>query len=102
MAMHDDLCIVCADPLEFTAFGSCGHKEVCSKCVARMRFVLKDRGCVFCRQENAHVYFTRFMGDYTARLAPEDFDNLQVNVLEFLLLDAKLEVFGLAWPGGHI
>ncbi|EFJ45378.1 hypothetical protein VOLCADRAFT_105930 [Volvox carteri f. nagariensis] len=77
MAMHDDLCLVCADPLEFTAFGSCGHKEVCSRCVARMRFVLKDRGCVFCRQENAQVYFTRFMGDYTARLAPEEFENLQ-------------------------
>ncbi|GIL46701.1 hypothetical protein Vafri_3620 [Volvox africanus] len=77
MSMNDDLCLVCADPLEFTAFGSCGHKEVCSRCVARMRFVLKDRGCVFCRQENAQVYFTRFMGDYTARLAPEEFDKLQ-------------------------
>ncbi|GFR43781.1 hypothetical protein Agub_g4897 [Astrephomene gubernaculifera] len=74
---HDDVCLVCADPLEFTAFGSCGHKEVCSRCVARMRFVLKDKGCVFCRQENAQVYFTRFMGDFTARLAPEDFDGLQ-------------------------
>ncbi|GLC59369.1 hypothetical protein PLESTB_001479000 [Pleodorina starrii] len=42
-----------------------------------MRFVLKDRGCVFCRQDNAQVYFTRFMGDYTARLGPEDFDKLQ-------------------------
>ncbi|GLI58515.1 hypothetical protein VaNZ11_000251 [Volvox africanus] len=77
MSMNDDLCLVCADPLEFTAFGSCGHKEVCSRCVARMRFVLKDRGCVFCRQENVQAYFTRFMGDYTARLAPEEFDQLQ-------------------------
>ncbi|PNH12741.1 LIM domain and RING finger protein [Tetrabaena socialis] len=70
------------------AIGVCGHNEVCSKCVARMRFVLKDRGCVFCRQENTQVVFTRFMGDYTSRLAPEDFDKLQARV-------ASRELFAL-------
>ncbi|KAG2498874.1 hypothetical protein HYH03_003066 [Edaphochlamys debaryana] len=39
--------------------------------------VLQDKGCVFCRQENPAVFFTRFMGDYTARLGPEDFDKIQ-------------------------
>lgn len=74
----DDCCLVCADPLEWTAFGPCGHKEVCSRCVARMRFVLKDNGCVLCRQESKEVFFTKFMGDYTARLQPEQFAELQV------------------------
>ncbi len=77
-AQVDDLCLVCADPLEWTAFGPCGHNEVCSRCVARMRFVLKEPGCVFCRQESPAVFFTRFMGDYTKRVAPEEFAELQV------------------------
>ena len=76
--MVDDCCLVCAEPLEWTAFGACGHKEVCSRCVARMRFVLKDNGCVLCRQEIKEVFFTKFMGDFTARLAPEQFAELPV------------------------
>lgn len=79
--VESDVCLVCADPLDFTAFGVCGHNEVCSRCVARMRIVLKDKGCVFCRQECGQVFFTRFMGDYTARLGPEDFDKLKVGLV---------------------
>ena len=30
----DDSCAVCADALEFVAYEACGHKEVCSTCVA--------------------------------------------------------------------
>lgn len=45
------ICCICADPLEWTAYGVCNHKETCSKCVARWRFVLKVRGssheCMF-------------------------------------------------------
>ena len=29
----DDSCAVCADALEWVAYGACGHKEVCSTCV---------------------------------------------------------------------
>lgn len=68
-----DCCLVCADPLEWTGVGVCGHKEICSRCVARMRFVLKDNNCVLCKQESPAVFFTRFMGDYTARVPAEDY-----------------------------
>ncbi|GAX74773.1 hypothetical protein CEUSTIGMA_g2220.t1 [Chlamydomonas eustigma] len=69
MATFDasDCCLVCADPLEWAGVGSCGHKELCSRCVARMRFILKDKKCVLCKQENSLIYFTRFVGDYTVR-----------------------------------
>ena len=30
----DDSCAVCADALERVAYEACGHKEVCSTCVA--------------------------------------------------------------------
>ena len=42
----EDVCIVCAEPLQFTAYGSCGHKEACSKCVLRLRSVLPQASCL--------------------------------------------------------
>lgn len=73
-----DYCIVCADPLEWTAYGRCGHKETCSKCVCRLRTVLKDPRCVYCQQQLTNVFVTRFAGDYTQQIPPEDFDHLDV------------------------
>ena len=29
----NDSCVMCADALEWVAYGACGHKEVCSTCV---------------------------------------------------------------------
>lgn len=75
---QEDICVVCADPLDWTGFGPCGHKEACSRCVARMRFVLGDKKCVMCREEAPQAFFTRFSGDYTARLPPDQFPELQV------------------------
>ncbi len=75
----DEFCIVCADPLDWTGYGSCGHKEACSRCVARLRFVLGDRKCVICREESPQVFFTRFSGDYTARVTAEQFGQLKVS-----------------------
>lgn len=45
----EDICIVCAEPLQFTAYAGCGHKDACSKCVSRLRSVLKDPRCVYCQ-----------------------------------------------------
>ncbi len=75
----DEYCVVCADPLDWTGFGPCGHKEACSRCVARLRFVLADKKCVMCREESPQVFFTRFSGDYTARLTPQQFAELKVS-----------------------
>lgn len=78
MSAVDECCAVCAEPLEWTAVGPCGHRETCSRCVSRLRHVMKDRRCVICQQDVQQLYFTRFMGDYTARVAPELFAGLQV------------------------
>ncbi|KAF6252767.1 hypothetical protein COO60DRAFT_1274132 [Scenedesmus sp. NREL 46B-D3] len=72
----EDLCLVCADSLDYTGFGPCGHKDVCSRCVARQRFVMEDSKCMLCKQECPRVFFTRYMGDYTEGLAPDEFENL--------------------------
>ena len=74
----EDICIVCAEPLAWTAYGPCGHRDACSKCVARLRSVLKDERCVYCQQPCGAVYVTRFMGDYTASVPAGDFGGLQV------------------------
>jgi hypothetical protein len=74
----EDLCLVCTDSLDFTGVGPCGHKECCSRCVARLRFVLEDTHCILCKQDVPAVFFTRYMGDYTATLPPAEFAKLQV------------------------
>ncbi len=74
--MSSDFCIVCADPLEFCAFGACGHKETCSKCVVRLRTVLKNTKCVVCQQPQPKVFVTRFAGDYTRALGAAEFEHL--------------------------
>ncbi|KAK3034659.1 hypothetical protein RJ639_033614 [Escallonia herrerae] len=61
----DDSCAVCADTLEWVSYGSCGHKEVCSTCVARLRFICNDRRCCICKTESDAVFVTKALGDYT-------------------------------------
>ena len=76
----EDCCAVCAEPLMWVAYGQCGHKEACSKCVTRLRFVMKDNRCVICQQQLLAVFVTRFMGDYTKALGPAEFEQLQVRL----------------------
>ncbi|XP_052155835.1 E3 ubiquitin-protein ligase hel2-like [Oryza glaberrima] len=61
----DDSCAVCADALEWVAYGACGHREVCSTCVVRLRFVMGDKHCCICKTECSSVFVTKAMGDYT-------------------------------------
>ncbi|KAL7583974.1 hypothetical protein Lser_V15G41497 [Lactuca serriola] len=61
----DDTCAVCAESLEWVAYGSCGHKEVCSTCVARLRFICSDRRCCICKTESTLIFVTKALGDYT-------------------------------------
>ncbi|PRW56692.1 LIM domain and RING finger isoform A [Chlorella sorokiniana] len=75
-AAMEDICIVCAEPLAFTAFAPCGHKDACSKCVSRLRSVLKDQRCVYCQVPSDSVFVTRFMGGYTENVPPDEFDAL--------------------------
>lgn len=71
---------MCAEPLEWLAYGSCGHKDACSKCVARLRFVLQDKRCVICQQQSSVVVITRNMGSFTPVFQSADFDNLRVRL----------------------
>ncbi|OMO86222.1 hypothetical protein CCACVL1_09714 [Corchorus capsularis] len=61
----DDSCAVCADTLEWVAYGSCGHREVCSTCVIRLRFICDDCHCCICKSELKTIFITKALGDYT-------------------------------------
>ncbi|TKY61669.1 E3 ubiquitin-protein ligase hel2 [Spatholobus suberectus] len=70
----DDCCAVCAEPLEWVAYGPCLHREVCSTCVARLRFICDDRRCCICKTECNLVSVTKALGDYTRMV--NDFSTL--------------------------
>ncbi|KAK4559485.1 hypothetical protein RGQ29_008637 [Quercus rubra] len=76
----DDSCAVCADALEWVAYGACGHREVCSTCVARLRFICEDRRCCICKSESDVVFVTKALGDYTRLI--NDFSILPSDVKE--------------------
>ncbi|KAL3849627.1 hypothetical protein ACJIZ3_011509 [Penstemon smallii] len=70
----DDSCAVCAESLDWVAYGACGHKDVCSTCVARLRFICDDRRCCICKTESDIVFVTKALGDYTKTIS--DFSSL--------------------------
>ncbi|OMO64082.1 Zinc finger, C2H2-like protein [Corchorus capsularis] len=76
----DDSCAVCADNLEWVAYGACGHREVCSTCVARLRFICNDRRCCICKTESNVIFVTKALGDYTRMI--NDFSVLPSEVRE--------------------
>ncbi|XP_022770753.1 E3 ubiquitin-protein ligase ZNF598-like [Durio zibethinus] len=76
----DDSCAVCADNLEWVAYGACGHRDVCSTCVARLRFICNDRRCCICKTESNVIFVTKALGDYTRMI--NDFSVLPSEVRE--------------------
>ncbi|TYH43336.1 hypothetical protein ES332_D11G121500v1 [Gossypium tomentosum] len=74
----DDSCVVCADNLEWVAYGACGHRDVCSTCVARLRFICNDRLCCICKTESNVIFVTKALGDYTRMI--NDFSVLPTEV----------------------
>ncbi|KAH7835416.1 hypothetical protein Vadar_025994 [Vaccinium darrowii] len=76
----DDTCAVCAEMLEWTAYAKCGHREVCSTCIARLRFICADRRCCICKSESNIVFFTKALGDYTKTI--NDFSIFPVDPTE--------------------
>ncbi|KAL5795804.1 hypothetical protein ACOSQ2_000624 [Xanthoceras sorbifolium] len=76
----DDSCAVCADTLEWVAYGPCGHREVCSTCVARLRFICQDRRCCICKTDCNVVFVTKALGDYTRMIS--DFSVLPSDLRE--------------------
>jgi hypothetical protein len=39
---------------------------------------MEDSRCMLCKQDNPSVFFTRYMGDYTQSLPPQEFAKMQV------------------------
>jgi len=76
----EECCAVCAEPLEWLAYGPCGHRDVCSTCTARLRFILDDKVCCICKQECPTVVVTKALGDYTKGVG--DFGTLPVGTNE--------------------
>ncbi|KAA6428253.1 MAG: hypothetical protein FRX49_01849 [Trebouxia sp. A1-2] len=74
----EEYCAVCAEPIQFTAYGPCGHKDACSKCIVRLRVVLEDKRCVICQQEHDSVFVTKNLGEFTPTLPATAFADLQV------------------------
>ncbi|XP_011023853.1 PREDICTED: E3 ubiquitin-protein ligase HEL2-like isoform X3 [Populus euphratica] len=70
----DDTCAVCADTLEWVAYGPCLHKEVCSTCIIRLRFICNDFCCCICKSESNTIFVTKALGDYTRMIS--DFKGL--------------------------
>lgn len=73
--------MVCAEPLEWVAYGHCGHKDACSKCVTRLRFVLDDKRCVICQQTLQNVFVTKFLGSFTKAIPAAEVLKLGVSPL---------------------
>ncbi|CAI9774256.1 unnamed protein product [Fraxinus pennsylvanica] len=76
----DDSCAVCAEVFDWVAYGECGHKDVCSTCVARLRFICDDRRCCICKTESNVVFVTKALGDYTNAIS--DFSVFSLEVKE--------------------
>ncbi|KAL0919028.1 hypothetical protein M5K25_011095 [Dendrobium thyrsiflorum] len=76
----EDCCAVCAETLEWVAYGSCGHRELCSTCVVRLRFILGDRHCCICKTDCPTVFVTKALGNFTE--AKSDFSEFLSGVSE--------------------
>eukprot|EP00892_Ulva_mutabilis_P008487 jgi/Ulvmu1/600/UM001_0608.1 len=74
----ESCCAICAEPLQFCAFGPCHHQDVCSFCMARLRFLQQDKNCPMCRHKCPLVFITRHLdNNYTKRIAPDQWTQLE-------------------------
>ncbi|KAL6146440.1 hypothetical protein ACLB2K_057119 [Fragaria x ananassa] len=76
----DDSCAVCAETLQWVAYGPCGHREVCSTCIVRLRFICGDSHCCICKSESKTIFVTKALGDYTRMIS--DFSALPAPLME--------------------
>ncbi|KAE8657648.1 autophagy-related protein 8i-like [Hibiscus syriacus] len=84
----DDSCAVCADNLEWVAYGACGHRDVCSTCVSRLRFICNDRRCCICKTESNVVLVTKVRSLPLSRIVPDLNFELAFLVFSDLLISA--------------
>ena len=48
---NQETCILCSNAVLHFAMGSCNHKDVCGKCVLRIRLLMDDKKCSICKTE---------------------------------------------------
>jgi hypothetical protein len=48
-------CILCCEPMHVVAFGECGHKASCEKCLLRLRMCYKNYDCPMCKHEMREI-----------------------------------------------
>ena len=53
------VCLICCDPIEFFAIGSCNHNEVCAPCTIRRRQIYGDLDCCICKAELKQIVVDR-------------------------------------------
>ena len=46
-----ETCILCFGQIQYFAMGKCNHKNVCHKCVLRIRLLMEDNKCSICKTE---------------------------------------------------
>ena len=51
-------CILCFNEIKFFALGSCGHKNVCNQCSLRLRLIMEDEQCPYCKTELDEIVIT--------------------------------------------
>ncbi|KAL2941692.1 E3 ubiquitin-protein ligase hel2 [Bienertia sinuspersici] len=85
--MDEGCCAVCAETLEWVAYGSCGHKDVCALCIARLRFICHDLHCCICKSFSSSVFITKALGSLTR----------VINDFSILPADAKDGKVGSFW-----
>ncbi|KAH9626011.1 hypothetical protein KSS87_020775 [Heliosperma pusillum] len=56
-------CVVCAEAVNWVAYGECGHLDVCAICIARLRFVCSNRHCCICKSLSPFVFVTKIQMD---------------------------------------
>lgn len=94
----DDSCAVCAETLEWVAYGACGHRDVCSTCVARLRFICNDSRCCICKTENAVVFVTKVRMGPPVRVIGEFLSVFTPPVLHFMIVESLIWRCCKTWP----
>lgn len=115
-AENEDVCFICANPIQHHAIAPCNH-VTCHICALRMRALYKNKDCPHCRTPSPFVIFTdnpekRFEAYTSAdissadenigiRYTNEDIVGDTVLLLRYNCPDMSCDVAALGWPDLH-
>ncbi|KAM0747431.1 hypothetical protein T439DRAFT_329161 [Meredithblackwellia eburnea MCA 4105] len=63
-------CFICAFDVQYWSVGECNHRA-CHKCCIRMRALLKDKKCAYCKTDCARVIITKSPSATYSSFTPE-------------------------------